>query len=359
MRTTLPPLLILLLMLTAGHPARAATRHIDQEGAVISGQTFNGVGLLITARRVRIEGNTFENACPSGERHCRAIWVRGTQDVILRGNRVRGTRGTAIRIDRSRQVTVEGNDISGNTCVDSGEGRMKAEGIKIAQDSSGIRVVGNHIHDFVSCPASGGLRRQMTAIYCDTGPSDSVALGNRIHHIGVSLRGQAGNAQGIYIEARCNRWRVAGNVIEHIGSHGIRNASPSNTNDGNVYQDNVISNIAEDGILLTGGTGIRLEGNVIGCYQGAAIRMDRLGGHHVGGDRNHYTQGERVARRGGQMLPLQGWRGLCGGCDPHATTGAHPAISASCEITRGPVVDDESGVGFPPPIHLRGAITGR
>jgi hypothetical protein len=126
---------------------------------------------LIRARHVRVVGMTFD----------------GT------GNR----RGFGTSIWRSRDVTFARNEITGYG---------SAQGILVKGRSTGIRLLGNHIHDL-------GVRRRFEhGVYCESARGTVIA-GNLVHDIA--------SGYGIHLFGDCDGTRIIGNTIAHNGLSGI------------------------------------------------------------------------------------------------------------------------------------------
>jgi hypothetical protein len=338
-------------------PTHAFTKIvIEQDGAVISGQTFDNTMLVVTANHVRIIGNTWKNVCldASPKDYCRGLLFKGVSHGLAMNNVVLSGRGSIFRSSGSTNVEFRGNDISNIACAQTAEPsdqfRWLAEGIKVGgskgpHEGRNIRVIGNRIHDFPDCPRRGPGGGGAVGIYCDTGPSFGKVFGNVISNIATKSRGPGISVNAIYIEARCHDWVVSGNVIDRIGKTGIRNASPGNSNQKATYIGNTITNVGETAFWGAGAGQMLMQNNVMACYGSAAVRQSFSTITRRG---NHYGDPSKpalIGRQGTQSVQQ---------FEPGASSGAHSSIGAGCENLGEPIDIPVGGEGFPPPVNLRG-----
>jgi parallel beta helix pectate lyase-like protein len=179
---------------TVASPRGRAGAPITLKPAPGARPVISGGFKLIRARHVRVVGMTFD----------------GT------GNR----RGFGTSIWRSRHITFARNEITGY---------RSAQGILVKGRSTGIRLVGNHIHDL------GVRKRYEHGIYCESARRMLIA-GNRIHDID--------SGYGIHLFGDCDGTRIVRNTIAHNGLSGIIIAGNSTrgTADRTLVARNVIAN---------------------------------------------------------------------------------------------------------------------
>jgi parallel beta-helix repeat protein len=216
----------------AGRPGRRiAYRAYPGHQPVLDGTTVGtahkGLFELTRADHIEISGLTIRNSRVAG------IHVRGSEDVIVRNNRIQRSTDSGIGVWRSSDVVVEGNVLEDCRIDPRGANEMlsvaavtrfsvryneiywtdrdccgSTAGIDVKQESSEGWVVGNRLHDL---PGTG--------IYVDGwegGNHDHHVAGNFIHNVktGISL----GSERGWTLR----NVRIYNTSIHHVLFCGIR-----------------------------------------------------------------------------------------------------------------------------------------
>jgi len=157
--------------LTEASPRGRAGAPVTLRPAPGAHPVVSGGFKLIRARHVRVTGMTFDG---TGNRAGFGTSIWGSRDILFSHNEITGYRS--------------------------------AQGVLIKDRSSGIRVIGNHIHDL------GAKTRFEHGIYCESARGTVIA-DNVIHDIATGY--------GIHLFGDCDGTRIVRNTIAHNGLSGI------------------------------------------------------------------------------------------------------------------------------------------
>ena len=240
----------------------------------------------------------------------------------------------AIRLTQTMNITIEHNTIQYMQCGRTLDGRAGATGIKDAQNSVGTIIHKNIVHDHQrseDCLLPQQGEPTYAGIYCDTGPTEGEITGNVVYNIdkdhpeNTNPRAIGVTSVGILIESRCHDWRVDGNMVYNIGSHGLRNGS-NRTGDPNrtEWTNNTVYGISRAALWIARGRNLTIKNNILIHDQanaGIELRQTAIdqGPHRI--DHNIYwdmQDGTRIGRWGDyRTLNLTNWRKVCK-CDSAA-----------------------------------------
>jgi hypothetical protein len=165
----------------------------------------------------------------------------GIKESTIRGNRFEGNARANVYLLRTEDVIVEDNTILGTRCGCQSDGTVGAAGVKIGQEGLRSVIRRNEVGDFqpsTDCPllddpticdpgATEPGYATFAGIYCDTGPEQGEVYQNHVHDIdeGQITISPRGASLGIFIESRCDDWKVHHNVVANVGSVALRNSS--------------------------------------------------------------------------------------------------------------------------------------
>jgi hypothetical protein len=237
----------------------------------------------------------------------------------------------AIRLTKTRNITVGHNNIRHVRCGRKSDGRAGATGIKDSQDSVGNVIQNNIVHDHQrseDCLLPNQGFATYAGIYCDTGPTGGQVTGNTVYNIDQGVRGNRNpsatglGSVGIYLESRCQDWRVHGNLVYNIGRFGLRNGSRSTgAANRNSWTNNTVYGVGTTALLVATGRNVTVKNNIlVHNNANAAIEVTATAvenGPHIINHNLYWDMqdGTKVGRWGDDAThDLATWRRSCG-CD--------------------------------------------
>ena len=194
-----------------------------------------------------------------------------------------------VLLTHTKNVTVANNHMTHFRCGSYNDGRVGVQAIKIAQSSLGTVVRGNRIGAFQpssACPLQPGKnsktgkqsRPVYVGIYCDVNSQKGLIVDNVVFDIDAGRTSPAphdnGSSMGIFIESRCEDWKVTNNLIYNIGTYGFRNGSKgTGSADRTEFTNNTVYGIAGHAISIQHGENLKIKNNILSHYGGVAIEF--------------------------------------------------------------------------------------
>lgn len=243
--------------------------------------TFDGLGLAdygINANGVSgliVDGNTFQNFLEAG------VSATNTTNAMIKGNTFNNTGTYGVLVNGGTGTTIEGGSIA-NTKSDSirvlNAANTTIQNISLSNAGTvdGVNGVGSGIV-FVGATGAKVDNAKISniariGIYAGSS-SDITLVNNTITNVGSGTNTTAGDSvgefSGIHIEGTKNL-DVSGNTIsgatkDGINLGGLVNVPFGGAVTGTVKVDgNVVNTTGEDGIDVTGGSGVLISGNFVG-----------------------------------------------------------------------------------------------
>jgi hypothetical protein len=150
-------------------------------------------------------------------------------------------------------------------------------------------VRGNRVGAFQpssACPLQPGKnsktgkqsRPVYVGIYCDVNSQKGLIVDNVVFDIDAGRTSPAphdnGSSMGIFIESRCEDWKVTNNLIYNIGTYGFRNGSKgTGSADRTEFTNNTVYGIAGHAISIQHGENLKIKNNILSNYGGVAIEF--------------------------------------------------------------------------------------
>jgi hypothetical protein len=227
---------------------------LDVDGWVVRGLTLEGspgqprYGLLVQAYSRSVSGivlagnRVLDWNVPTRWGNSAAIHLQGrpstgavVEGALVTNNQIVGFRKVGLQIMNSVRGRYLHNDISGGRCGPETQGDLRtaivqgiavtAQTIPSVAPAFGDEIAFNRLHDFqtrAECMAElgpeGMTLTKTYGISCDEGPTDAWVHHNQIDNVSP-LEGS--HVRGIWVEARCHRWRLEDNTLRDIGAYAI------------------------------------------------------------------------------------------------------------------------------------------
>jgi Right handed beta helix region len=337
-----------------------AITNIDQSYWTIRGLTFDGKGtetpqyaiygrtkkteiqgFNIEQNTIRHWGGTLENTRgAAGVKFSSGgdpvQWFKNSKIV---NNTFSRNAHSNISLSKTNGILIKGNDISNGRCGLKFDGRVGGDGIKIANESINTTITENDVYEFNDdqCPSPDFV--QVSAIYCDTGGHSGHIFRNRVWNFNNKL--YAKNSHGIYLESRCSHWVVEDNIVQNVGTNGLKNGSKGTQNaDDNKWLHNTVMD-GKFGFHMARGNKVVFRNNLLIDNEVVAVIVKETAANHQPHfDYNHYwkPRPDQLVKWIDKTLDLEAWQEKCD-CD-HNSIVADPFSPKSPDIGAGAAGDD-------------------
>jgi hypothetical protein len=305
-------------------------------------ETRNCTGIVI-------EGNTFRNwtQTPTAQNGPNVLAVHGcdtgygcpqnrTIQAVIRNNLFDSNQMYAIKITRTINTMISGNEIKNQGCgKEGGDGAVNWAAIHATYNNDGLIIEDNLIHDFRSyadCPLPLSQWPTVAGYWCDVGGRNTIIRRNKIWNLdqnGADPYDFGKASTGLFIEAGCHSHTVHNNVIYNIKSIAIQSSyhSLDLNQPPNVYYNNTIYNIKGWGLMVKEGV-TTFKNNIVSKAGVAAVCYGCTSGNpslvRLTSDYNLYDDGgsqTKIAEWAGVgTLNFANWRSRCA-CDGNSRTG--------------------------------------